>query len=146
MPDEVFSASPSIQETRSQHESRDSGGSGVSFSLWSDRFQRARLVTLPYLLLAYINYSYHSLLRPCWAIARQLDSVSGTPVLSQSFLTVSTFFDVCFQIAAPHVSQSSSISFPAGFQVKACRVMPSTGLQSYFTEQFVISRLTERRK
>ena len=35
----------------------------------------------------------------------------------------------CLQIAAPSVSRSSSFPLPSGFQVKACRVMLSTGLR-----------------
>ena len=49
-----------------------------------------------------------------------------TPVLSQSLQLspgVASFFDVCFQIAAP------IFPFPSGFQVKACRVTLSTGLR-----------------
>ena len=46
------------------------------------------------------------------------------------FPAVSSFFDVCFQIAARRVSRSSSFSFlPSGFHVKASHAMMLTSLR-----------------
>ena len=77
--------------------------------------------------------NHQGLRRPFWGKAANM-TPPGTPVLSQSLQLspgVSSFFGVCFQIAAPCVSRPCSFFlFLSGFQVnRACRVMLFTGLR-----------------